>query len=262
MPSRKKIGFTLTMLAIGIGNAFAYSSNDLVQKVVNDTATGFIEYGIAQPTVDSLIGYFTSSGLVQTFGLNQGLSFQSGLLTIDGIAQSQVSGLDEALGIIRDNIAAKASSTDATGTTHGLMSVVDKIKLDSLDAPPAQTITNNPSRTIVTLTNATGTKLSSSQNVDVMYNITIGTTATIGGGSDGSVYLEISPTNTATSTWTKVQEVRNGQAITLAIVLQSTQTMTMQLHGIVPAGQYVRLRSVNNAGTPTYTLSSGQEIRI
>jgi len=62
--------------------------------------------------------------------------------------------------------------------------------------------------------------------------------------------------------WTEVCRASNGQALSLAVALQSVQTTAAVLHGYVPGGYYARIRSLNVAGTPTFTYSSGQEVLL
>lgn len=128
--------------------------------------------------------------------------------------------------------------------------------------PPVPT-ESEVSHSIVTGTGATGFQVSASKNAMVNYNVTIATTATIGGSSDGTVVLEIAPTNSASAgDWKEIGRFRNGQAITLALALQSVHTLGGQIGGFIPAGYYAKLRSINNAGTPTYTYNSGQEVLL
>lgn len=116
------------------------------------------------------------------------------------------------------------------------------------------------SQSIVTGTGATGFQVSATQDVSVSYGVTIASTATIGGSASGTVVLEIAPTNSATAgDWKEVARVTNGQAITLAIALQSVQTIAGTLTGIIPAGYYAKIRSINNAGTPSFSYNSGAE---
>lgn len=125
--------------------------------------------------------------------------------------------------------------------------------------------TNSPSQasvshSVVTGTGATGFQVSSSRNAWVSYSTTIVSTATISGNASGTVVLEIAPTNSATAgDWVEVSRFTNGQALTLALTLQSVQTTSAPLVGFVPAGYYAKIRSINNSGTPTYTYNSGQE---
>lgn len=104
---------------------------------------------------------------------------------------------------------------------------------------------------------ATGFQISTTQNAEVRYTVQIVTTATIGSGGTGYVALQMSPDNV---NWTEIGRITNGQVITLAIALNSVQTITGQLSGFIPAGYYVRLLSVNTTGTPTYSYVSGQEV--
>lgn len=127
-------------------------------------------------------------------------------------------------------------------------------------AAPAAAVINTATRSIVTGTGATGFQVSATRNVFASYSVTIATTATIGGSASGTVVLEVAATNSATAgDWTEVARFTNGQAITLAIALQSVQTLAGQVNGMIPAGYYAKIRSINNSGTPTYTFNSGRE---
>lgn len=118
-------------------------------------------------------------------------------------------------------------------------------------------------RSIVTGTGATGFQVSANKSAFVNYSVTITTTATIGGNASGTIVLEIAPTNSATAgDWVEIARYTNGQAISLAIALQSTQTLAGTVSGFIPAGYYAKLRSINNSGTPTYTFNSGQKILL
>lgn len=131
-------------------------------------------------------------------------------------------------------------------------------------APAAFSFNMTPSHSIVTTAAAAnGWQLSATRNAMASYSFNITTTATIGGASDGYVVMEIATTNSVTaSDWKEVARSRNGQTITLAIALNSVQNMGVQLMGIVPAGSYVRLRSINTSGTPVYTYISGEELLL
>lgn len=131
-----------------------------------------------------------------------------------------------------------------------------------LKFPDTRTFTNNPSRTIQTVAaSANGFQLSTISNAEVSYSCTIVTTASIGGNASGTIVLEIAATNSSTAAdWQEIARMTNGQALTLAITLQSVQTISSTLTGIVPRGYYVRLRSINNNGTPSYSYNSGQEV--
>ena len=119
-------------------------------------------------------------------------------------------------------------------------------------------ILNKPSSSasIVTrsFSSSTGFQVSTTNNADVRYTVSIAATISLTTGQTGTVYLETSPNN---STWTTVTEFTNGNTGTLTIGLALAQTLAGQITAYVPAGYYVRLRST---GTATNTYITGQEI--
>lgn len=152
--------------------------------------------------------------------------------------------------------------TAATPSAAGSMSAADKTKLDAYPSFTARSFANAPSVTIQTVAaSANGNQLSTTQDAHVSYSVTISTTATIGGASTGYAVLEICSTNSATAgSWLELSRVTNSQTITLAVALQSIQVTGSALVGIVPAGYYRRVRSVQSSGTPTFAYVSGQEV--
>lgn len=173
-----------------------------------------------------------------------------GLATVLANATSSIATNASAISSIQSSLAS------ATSTLVALQSQVTTM------ASSTPTITNGVTRTIETLTTATGTRLSTTKTSNVMYSVNIVTTASIGGSAAGEILLETSPTNTSTSTWTVVNRVKNSQTISLAVALNSVQDITYSLMGNVPSGYYVRLRSINVSGTPTYTFVTGQEMQF
>lgn len=127
---------------------------------------------------------------------------------------------------------------------------------------PAAAFTNNPTHSIITTAAAAnGFLLSSTRNAQVAYSVSITTTSTIGSAGAGYVVLEICATNSATAgDWVEIGRATNSQTITLAAVLQSVQVASQSISGVVPAGYYVRLRSVASSGSPVFAFVSGQEI--
>lgn len=128
----------------------------------------------------------------------------------------------------------------------------------------SRSFNHTPSRSIVTVAAAAnGWQIDAIRDSAVSYSVTVVTTATIAGAASGYVVLEIAATNSSTAgDWIEVGRTGNGQALSLAVTLQSVQTVPAQINCIVPAGYYVRLRSVNVAGTPSYTYNSGQEVKL
>lgn len=131
------------------------------------------------------------------------------------------------------------------------------------EVTPAFSFNNAASHSFTTSTGATGFQVSASRNVMVNYSVTIATTATIGGSASGTVVLEVASTNSSTpSDWVEIARFTNSQSITLALALQSVQTLAGLLMGLIPTGYYVKLRTINNSGTPSYTFNSGQEVLV
>lgn len=121
-------------------------------------------------------------------------------------------------------------------------------------------VINSATRSIVTGTGATGFQVSATRNAFVNYNTTIASTASISGNASGVLVLEVAPTNSATAgDWVEISRFTNAQALSLAITLQSVQTLSSPLSGMVPAGYYAKIRSITS-GTVTYTYNSGREI--
>lgn len=126
---------------------------------------------------------------------------------------------------------------------------------------PTLSFNNAPGRSVVATTGATGFQVSSTRASLVNYSVTISTTVSLSGNSTGYVALQICSTNSATAgDWIEVARTASGQSGTLVVGLTLNQTGGGNLSGVVPAGYYAKILSVNTAGTPTYTYNSGQEV--
>jgi len=122
---------------------------------------------------------------------------------------------------------------------------------------------NNPGRTITTGTGATGFRPSTTRDAEAHYSVSIATSVSLAGNSSGYLVLEIAPTNSATAgDWVEIARVSSGQSGSLVVGLALNQTGGGQIAGIIPAGYYAKIRSVNVAGTPTYTLNGQQEVLL
>lgn len=152
---------------------------------------------------------------------------------------------------------ASTSPYIASSTQNGFMSAAMAIKVAALTIRSMATTT----RSIVTGTGATGFQISSSRDAEVRYSTTIVTTSNIAGSQNGTVVLEIAQTNSATAAdWSEIGRCTNGTAYTLAIAIQGVSTQACQITGYIPAGYFAKLRSINNAGTPTFSFNSSQEV--
>lgn len=129
----------------------------------------------------------------------------------------------------------------------------------------SRSFNNAPARALVTVASAAnGFQISASRDASVSYSANIATSLTLTGGSSGYVALEICPTNSSTAAnWVEISRVSQGQSGSgLVVGLALNNSGGGSLSGIVPAGYFVRLRSVSVSGTPTYTLNGQQEVQL
>lgn len=150
-----------------------------------------------------------------------------------------------------------------TGVGAGTYSSVTVDTKGRVTAGTARSFNNAPGRSIVTGTGATGFQASSTRDCLANYSVTITTAVQIGvvTNVDGYVVLEIAPTNSATpGDWVEIARAAQAQNIGIALALSSTQKGGGNLTGVIPAGYYAKIRSVNTSGTPTYATNGQQEV--
>lgn len=137
--------------------------------------------------------------------------------------------------------------------------------LGTLPTIASRSFNNSPGRSLVSVASAAnGFQISSTRDASVSYSVSITTSLTLSGGSAGYVVLEICPTNSSTAAnWIEISRVTSGQAGSgLVVGLAMNNSGGGALTGIVPSGYYVRQRSVNSTGTPTYSVNGQQEILL
>lgn len=115
----------------------------------------------------------------------------------------------------------------------------------------------NPSRTL-----NSAFQISTARDAQVSYSVDISTALTLSGGQSGTVFVEYADDSGFTTNVVEIGRFVNGNTGTLALGLAITQVNTATVAGIVPAGKYVRLRTANTTGTPTFTFRSSQEVLI
>lgn len=126
------------------------------------------------------------------------------------------------------------------------------------DAQGRVTAGTNRSFTNPTRSLNTAFQISTTQDCIVTYAVDISCSAALLAGQAGRVVLEYANDSGFTTSVVTVQ-----QAIGSAGgVLNLATTTTASLTGVIPANKYVRLRTVNITGTPTFTYQSAQEVLL
>lgn len=105
-------------------------------------------------------------------------------------------------------------------------------------------------------------QISSTHDAIASYSVDVSTSLSLAGGTSGTVILEIASDAAFTLNVQQLGSYTNANTGALTIGLALTQIGTANLTGYVPASYYVRLRSVNNTGTPTFAFRNSQEVLL
>lgn len=105
-----------------------------------------------------------------------------------------------------------------------------------------------------------GFQVSTTRDALVTYSVDVSCTSTLVAGQTGTVFLEIASDSGFTTNLQEVGRFVNSCTQTLGLTVTMVQAVTANVGGYIPAGYYVRLRTVNTLGTPTFTYRSGQEM--
>lgn len=162
------------------------------------------------------------------------------------------------------------SVTAGTGLSGGVITTSGTISLPNAgtagtysavttDAQGRVTAGTNASQSAATRALNTAFQVSATRDSWVSYSVQITVTASISGGQNGDVILEIASNSGFTANVQTLAVAGVGQTYTLAIALQGVQPQTNVVSGFIPAGYYARLRTVNNTGTPAFSYRAGQE---
>lgn len=105
-------------------------------------------------------------------------------------------------------------------------------------------------------------QISTTRDAMVSYTVDISATLTLTGGATGTVTLEYADDSGFTTNVVTVQSSANGNTGALTIGLSLTQIGTASLCGVIPANKYVRIRTTNTAGTPSFSYRTAQEVLL
>lgn len=126
---------------------------------------------------------------------------------------------------------------------------------DYLSLNQPKKVNTGVTRPLQTSTGAVGFQVSTSAPASVKYSVAISTTIGV-----GTVNLETCPTNSANAAdWIVNAQTTNSQSFSGLLTLTSVNTQTTQITTYVPAGYYIKLRTITS-GTATYSYITGVEV--
>lgn len=190
--------------------------------------------------------------------LGAGLSWNG--TTLNTTSGGTVSSVTAGTGLSGGTITTTGTISMPNVGTAGTYSGVTTDAQGRVTAGTTLAINDNPGRSLVTATNATGFQVSASRNARVCYEGSFATTSTIGGPASASVFLETADTNSTTpGDWTTKASQTYTNTITLAVVLNQVQANNWTICRDIPAGKYVRIRSGSITGTASVSINATQQ---
>lgn len=151
----------------------------------------------------------------------------------------------------------KNKPTIPSGQIQSDWTQTNSASVDFIKNKPAARSQSSATRALNTAFQVSATRWST-----VRYSVDISTTVSLSGSQIGRVILEMATDAAFTTGVQSLASFGNGNSGTLVVGLVLTQLCTACLSGDIPPGYYVRLRTVNTTGTPTFTYQVGQEVLI
>lgn len=256
------LGKPTTLSGYGITDAYPSTGNP----------SGFLT-GITSGQVAGALGFTPYSSANPSAFVNQAGARSAVTLTTTGTAGAATyNSTTGALNIpnYAPGTGTVTSVTAGAGLSGGAITTSGTISMPSIgtagsysgvttDAQGRVTAGTNRSQAAASRALNSAFQVSATRDAIVSYSVQLTVTASITGGQNGDVVLEISTDSGFTTGVQTVAIAGLGQTYTLAIALAGVQPQTGVVSGVVPAGYYARMRTVNNTGTPTYAVRAGQE---
>lgn len=148
--------------------------------------------------------------------------------------------------------------TVTTGTAAATITGTSPNQVLNLTLPsnPAQArVFSYPARTLNTCY-----QISATRDAHVYYAVDISASVTVTGGTRGSVYLRTYTNSTCTTGQQTVISGSSGLPAVVSVTVGLTNLGTATLPGMIPAGRWVRIETVNDQLTPVFTARQGQEV--
>ena len=252
----------------GIPATFTPAPHNQAWSTITATPTTLAGYGITDGVTPSalttaLASYATTSAL--TTGLAGKLNTPAGTTSQYLRGDGSLAAFPAIPGGTVTSVTAGTGLAGGTITTTGTISLPNTGTAGSYanvttDAQGRVTAGTNRSQAAAARALNTAFQVSAARDAWVSYSVQITVTASIAGGQNGDVVLEIASDSGFTANVQTLSISGLGQTYTLAIALQGVQPQTGVVTGYVPSGYYVRLRTVNLTGTPSFSYRAGQEV--
>lgn len=225
---------------------FSGSFADLTAKPT--TLSG---YGITDGATTSAL----TSGLATKFNNPTGSTAQylrgdGSLATFPTIPGGTVTSITAGTGLSGGTITTTGTISLPNTGTAGTYSVVTTDAQGRVTAGRAKSFTY-PTRSL-----NTAYQISTTQDASVVYTVDISVTSLLIAGMSGRVYLEYADNAAMTTNLVTVSESPNS----ISGVLNVSSVGPGNVSGWVPANKYVRIRTANIAGAPTFTFVRSQEV--
>lgn len=227
-------------------NVFTMTNSDVISlkrqavDAVQKLRDGY-NYILSQIT----LGNITTTGQIPTFWNTYNSGYSSGRTTVQTNEQLQ-------------NAIAAIPSAVQSDWNQASSGSIDFIKnKPSIPSTPAARSHSSVSRSL-----NSAFQIHATRDAMVSYSVDISCTISLTTGQTGTVYLEVADDSLFTTNVQEVCRFVNGNSGTLTLGLNLVQAATGTLSGYVPPAKYVRLRTANTTGTPTFTYRSGQEVLL
>lgn len=208
-------------------------------------------YGITDGATTSAL----TSGLATKFNNPTGTNTQyirgdGSLATFPTLPTGTVTSVIAGTGLSGGTITTSGTISMPNTGTAGTYAVV------TTDAQGRVTAGRSRSFTYPTRSLNTAFQISTTQDANVNYTIDVTVSALLLAGQSGRVYLEYADNAAMTTNVVIINEAGNSTGG----VLNVTNLNPGNVSGWIPAGKYVRIRTANVSGTPTFTLVRSAEV--
>ncbi len=252
----------------GIPATFAPAAHTQAWSTITATPTTLAGYGVSDGVTQAALTT-TLAGYASTAALTTGLAGKFN--TPAGTTAQYIRGDGSLATLPAPGTGTVTSITAGTGLAGGTITTTGTISLPNTgtagsyanvttDAQGRVTAGTGRSQSAATRALNTAFQISATRDADARYSVQCTVTASITGGQNCDVFLEIASDQAFTTNVQQVGVVGQGQVYTLAIALQGVQPQTQQVIGYIPAGYWARIRTVQNLGSPAFTYRLGQEI--